>query len=126
MKPINIKEANRDKINAAIKEAEGRATARTINYDDIVDDITNIETKLNIAKKHMTGCYAWVDHNAQAFPSAYKYKPESTHYCIQRTASGWVLVSVDRMTTNSPSGRYELELTEEAQDAILESMMRFA
>ena len=36
MKEIIINEANEDKINAAIKEVEGKATARTITCHDIV------------------------------------------------------------------------------------------
>lgn len=126
MKEIMIKESNKEKIEAAIKMAEGRSTARTITYNDIVCDIARIEEKLNIAKKHMEGIKADVDHNAQDFPSAYKYTPESTQYCIIRKKSGWVLYYVGRQTTRGAKHTYKLQLTDEAKQEIIKAMSDFS
>ena len=108
-----------------IKKAEGRATARTICFNDIINDIKTIEDKLNIKKKDMIGIKAYVDSNAQNFPNAYKYRPESTHYTMTRKKSGWDLECVLRDYTRNEKHTYNIILTEEAKKAILESMSDF-
>lgn len=125
MKTIIIKESNKEKINQAIKDAEGRASARTITYDDIIQDIKNVEQTLGIAKKDMVGIEVDVDHHAQNFPNAYKYTPESTQYIIRKKASGWELLSVDRYRTRREGHRYNVKLTAEAKAAIIKRMSDF-
>ena len=125
MKPIIIKPENREAIQAAIKAAEGRATVRTITYEGIVNDITRIERHLCVPKKAMIGIRASIDHNAQQFPNAYRYTPESTHYRIERKASGWVLYDVERNTCRTPSRAVSLTLTEEARAAIVAARETF-
>ena len=119
MKPIIIKPENREAIQAAIQAAEGRATARTITYEDIIDDIKRVEKHLCISKKAMLNIRADIDHNAQQFPNAYRYTPESTHYTMTRAASGWRLDSISRDTCRAPSRAVALTLTEEARAAII-------
>ena len=121
-----VKEANKEKINAVIKNAEGRAKVRTITYDDIVEDIEKLERHLGIAKKAMVGIKASVDHHSQKFPSAYKYRPESTQYYIIRKSGGWDLSEVCRdWVRQRNDGMFSLTLTEDAEKAILDSMRWF-
>lgn len=122
-KEIVIKEANKEKIDIAINEAEGRATARTIGYLSIVLAIDEIERRLGIKKKAMTGITAEIDDHAQVFPAAYKYTPYSTHAYIEKTATGWKLTDI----TREPTGRKKitLNLTDEAKKAIIERMEQF-
>lgn len=94
-----MKENNKKKINEMIKMAEGRATARTIDYQEVVDAIATLEYKLGIPKARMVGVTADIDVHAQVFASAYKYIPVSTHFTITRKKTGWDLVSVYRDTT---------------------------
>ena len=126
MKEIIIKESNKERIEAAIKEVEGRATARTIDFYDIIRDIKNIEGELSIAKKDMIGIIADVDHNAQDFPKAYKYTPESTHYVLTRKTSGWAISHITRRKTRSSKHTYQLTLTDTAKKAILDRMSDFS
>lgn len=93
-----MKITNQKKLEALIKEAEGRATARTITVDDIVDALAEAEEYLAhlATKKDMVGSRVHVDVNAQHFPRAYKYIPESTHFVAEVTKSGWKVLSVNR------------------------------
>lgn len=122
---ILINEKNADKINAAIKEAEGRASVRTVTFTEVMKSVKHIETVLGIPKAKMVGIIADVDYHAQNFPNAYKCTPESTHFCMERTKSGWVLYSVSRETTRRMTHGYRLTLTETAKAAIIESMKEF-
>ena len=125
MKPIYAISANTEKLNAAIATAEGRATARTINAEDIFDALETIEERLCIPKAHMIGITAEVEVNAQTFPNAYRYRPESTHFKAIRTANGWKITDIYRDTTHGPTTRYVLTLTDKAKESIVESRTHF-
>lgn len=120
-----VKESNKNKIEKMIKEAEGRATTRTITYNNIVIALKCIENKLNIYKKDMVGIIASVDLNAQNFPNAYKYTPKSTHFNVIRKANGWDLRWIERDITRREGHTYELELPEHSKVAIIETMNHF-
>ena len=121
-----IKETNRAKIEQIIKDAEGRATARTIDYYDIAMAIWNLERKLDIPKVKMEGIETYVDVNAQDFPNAYKYTPTSTHFHAVRKKAGWDLVKVYRDPCQRPGRKYEVHLSDTAKEAILERHTMFA
>lgn len=118
---IAITEKNIDRINEAIKKAEGRATARTVTAKDILKAVEDLEHKLGILKKDMEGITAVIDVNAQDFPRAYKYTPDSTIVEIVRKKSGWSLVDVERDWTRSTKHKYAVKLTPEAEQAIIDS-----
>lgn len=94
-----------------------RATARTVDYNQITYYIRLIENKLNISKAAMKGVTACVDAHADVFPKAYKYTPYGTVFWMEKTAAGWTLTNVRREVT----GRTEvaLALTDAAKEAIL-------
>lgn len=116
---IIAKDSNKDKLEAAIRSAEGRATARTISADIIIRTAERITRYLDIPKKRMIGIIADVDYNAQDFPRAYKYTPESTRFLMEYTASGWAVYAIDRNTTRRASQAVIFTLTEEAKAEIL-------
>lgn len=116
---IIVKDSNKDKLDAAIRSAEGRATARTITADIIIRTAERITRYLSIPKKHMIGIVADVDYNAQDFPRAYKYTPESTRFLMEYTASGWAVYAIDRNTTRRASQAVIFTFTEEAKAEIL-------
>ena len=76
--PYTKGENNKKKINEMIKTAEGRATARTIRYQDNGGAIDALEEFLEIPKLLMVGVTADIDVNAKDLHSAYKYRPVST------------------------------------------------
>lgn len=116
---IIIREANAEKINAAIRDAEGRATARTITAQNVIDTARKITRRLDIPKKYMVGITASVDYHAQNFPNAYRYTPESTHFTMTCTASGWILTGVSRETTRRASRAVDIRLTDDARAMII-------
>lgn len=125
MNGIIINEKNRDRINEAIREAEGRATVRLLTYDDLADAVARLERHLGIAKKNMIDITADIDVNCQTFPHAYRYSPESTRAEVVRTSSGWKLVKAYRGETRTYGHEFEVSLTDTAKKAIIESMEDF-
>lgn len=119
---IIVKESNIGKLNDAIKTAEGRAKARTITAEDIIktaDKITRNFTEFyGVPKKAILGVIADVDYNAQDFPNAYRYTPESTQFRMEYTPSGWAILSIERWETRRAKCAVKLELTEDAKEAI--------
>lgn len=113
------------KITAAIKEAEGRATARTITYRDVLDAIIEVETKLNVARKYLDGVSFRCDPNAQRFSSAYKYMPDSTHISLVYSKGAWRLTNIVRCKCNNPSEKYRTNLPGATIDAIINNYHYF-
>lgn len=125
-KPIIINDTNRARIETAIAEAEGKATARTITFDNIVHACERIEKKLGVTKKAMEGVYYDVDLHAQNFPNAYKYRAESTQFTVEFSKGKWRLVSIGRSYTRREGHQYKcLAMPEETKQAIIDRMMDF-
>lgn len=118
---IRISEENTAAIRDAIAQAEGRAKARTISVQDILDSVVEISEHYNLPKKYMVGLRFSVDPNAQHFPNAYKYVPESTQFCVEYCPSGWFLTGIAREACKSPSRRFAMvgKLTDAQRDAII-------
>ena len=126
MKSIIINETNKDKIKAAIQEVEGKATARTIVYDDLVRATKYIEKMLRVPKKYLEGIRFDVDLHAQNFPKKYKYRAESTQFVIEFSKGKWRLVSIERYYTRTAGHDYRcIAMSEETKRAIIETMMDF-
>lgn len=123
MKPISIEK--RDQLSEAIKTVEGRASARTITADDIIDALAEVDKRLALisTKKDAIGTIAHIDVNAQRFPNAYKYAPESTQFDAELKRDGWRITNIFRGITHGPTGRIVLDFTE-ATKAHLEERLR--
>jgi len=105
MKPIKIKPENKDKINAAIREIEGRASERTADFEDVVRMIRRVESRMGVTgstrknevhKIDLEGLRVEMDPNAQRFHKAYKYKPMSTHIDLAYRSGAWMLIYAER------------------------------
>ena len=102
-------------LREIIARAEGRATVRRLDVDDIMDTLDSVPRC--ILKKHLPGCEVHCDPNAQSFPNAYHYRPDSTHFSAVYRPSGWYLTRVYRDTCTSSRGR--LVLTDGAKADII-------
>ena len=118
-KEIIMLDANRERINNWIADAQGKARERLINYDDIVAACEEIDKKLNITQKAKNGIMADVDINAQNFPRAYKYRAESTQFRLIYKSGKWRLYSVFRTYTRTSGHKIILTLTDAAREAII-------
>ena len=95
---IRVMQSNLNKIEAKVDFMQSAAKVRTITGIAILSTIKEIENRLSsiLHKKDWHGLSFTVDDNAQKFPSAYKYVPESTIYKLEYRKSGWYLIWVMR------------------------------
>ena len=103
MKAIKISSENADKIKAALSEAEGRATARTLDAVDlnaIAERSTEqVEARTFLPKSHQVGAVVTYRMGI-SLPNRYKYAPEYTEVTLGRRKSGWFLLSARRVRGN--------------------------
>lgn len=111
------------KLTDAIKEAEGRATARTITAEIVLKTLSEVENRLNIAKKYLKGVKVIANPNAQTFPRAYKYTAESTYFCAEHNGKAWKITNIYREECENT--RVNIELTDDAKAAIIRNAERF-
>ena len=99
MKAIKISAENAEKINAAISEIEGKATARTLDADDIIKiaerSTEQVAARTFLPKTRQVGAVVTYRMGIN-LPSSYKYAPEYTEVILERRKSGWFLVSARR------------------------------
>ena len=121
----SVDEAAAEKLNLAIIEAEKRCTVRCIGVYDICKTLIEIEQRLNITKKSMEGVRIFVDYHAQNFPSAYKYRPESTVFEAEYRKGSWRITDIRRGGTRRSGHGIKITLTEEAQKAVLDRLTEY-
>ena len=89
-------------LTDAIDAAEGRSTERTITAYDVIESLRSVENSLNIPKKHLEGVSVTIDVNAQRFPKAYRYTPESTIFSATWRKGSWRVTDIYRGECRSP------------------------
>lgn len=124
-KPIRITDSNAEKINEYIAAIEGRSKERCVTYEMIVRDLVKVERSLGIPKKWLEGITGSIDHHAQTFPRSYRYTPMSTIVYIERKSGSWWFLGCDRDPCSAPGHAVKLELTPDAEMAIIESRKVF-
>ena len=122
MKSIVIKESNRERIRAAIDEAEKRAKVRTISESYVFWAVERVEEIIGLPARKLTGTTVWVDVFANTFPGAYKGIPESTQFKIEASAGNWKLEKVCRARCHGRTQGIRIEMSEEAKQNLLEKM----
>lgn len=98
---IIVDEKHMEDIKSAIESAEKRARVRTICIRDILDAIREIEKQLGVPKKCLEGVSYDVDLYAGPFPSAYKYRPESTKFTLAYEGGKWRVSYIHRGYTRT-------------------------
>jgi hypothetical protein len=111
-KKLYIDEKNRDAIQAAIENAEGKATARTLTVADLESKLGSAERMLMWpSKKDLAGTRVRVHASTEKLPSAYRYRADSTQAVCEHDGKGWILVEVERDTLRqSSANKYGLEI----------------
>ena len=125
-KPIRIIDSNAEQINEYIASIEGRSRERCVTYEMIARDLDKIERFLGIPKQWLEGITGSIDHHAQTFPRSYRYPPMSTIVYIERKSQSWWFLGCDRDPCAAPGHAVKLELTPDAERAIVESRKVFA
>lgn len=109
-------------LSADLDTLQKRCTARTIDTGDIINCLNRYVSALRISKTAAVGIKMTVDPNAQNFPNAYKYLPDSTLFDAEYTAKGWIISNLRRGITHRAAGMYHVNLTDKAKAAILENL----
>lgn len=114
---LTYDENKKEKLREWIQEAQGRATVRLIKEDDIYRWLDLVESRLGITKKAMQDVYVCIDPNAQDFPRAYKYTPESTQFAAYYKNGSWRILAIKREICQRKKA--QIELSASAKEAIL-------
>lgn len=120
---VIVNEKNQEKIEALIKEAEGRCKERTVTFSSVLKAIECIEYKYrDTKKKNWEGLVINCDVNAQDFPKAYKYTPRSTQFTLTRQGGKWRVSGFHRGICNGSAREYRVEkMPEELKQNIIEA-----
>lgn len=95
---IAINEKNRAKIEAMLKEANGRATAHTItSLEEVLEAVEEIEER---AYEFISRKSEWKGMSVTfcpdlGLPKSYRNRVTTTEFTIARRASGWFLVEAE-------------------------------
>lgn len=116
-------EKESEKVQSALDEVQKRSKVRTITVKDICCTLTNVDKKLDIPKKYKKGIQLSCDYNAQKFPNAYRYQPDSTHFFAEHNGSEWILTGACRRVCTNKN--CHLDLTDEAKEKILDNYKNF-
>lgn len=120
MDSIIVSEKNRERIDKAIEEAEGRATVRCLTYAAVLVAIERIEARLDLPKARMEGVSFHVDTWAQDFPNAYEYTPVSTQFNLTLSKGKWRISDIGRASVQRAGRKCQcIEMPEAMKDALL-------
>ena len=120
-KPIIINECNRNKIEKALDEVQGRCKTRLITYEDIINELKSVGEQFSkvCTKKAFEGTEVLIDVNGQDFPRSYKFSAKSTQFRAVYLKSKWRLVYLDRDWCRTYSQRWNITLSDTAKKCIL-------
>lgn len=91
------------KLVAALAEANGRATARTLSDDECAEYLSKFEKRAGISKKAMAGTVVTVHGSMEQLPRAYKYRADSTKASFQYDGRTWRFLNAERSTLRQHS-----------------------
>lgn len=97
---IPVDDKHKDKINAAIAQAEGRARVRTLNYNDVKDLCERFEGVYEVKKRYLDGCCFSYIEGADDFASSYRGMPYGTEIYATHHKGKWYLVGAERVYCN--------------------------
>lgn len=108
------------KLVAALAEANGRATARTLSVDECAEYIAGFEERVGISKKAMAGTVVIVHGSMEQLPRAYKYRADSTKASFQFDGKTWRFLNAERSTLRQRSSHIHViaSFSPTAKDAI--------
>ena len=108
------------KLVAALAEANGLATARTLSADECAEYISSFEEHTAVSKKAMAGTIVTVHGSMERLPKAYRYRADSTKAAFQYDGKTWQFLSAERSTLKQRSSYVHViaSFSPTAKDAI--------
>lgn len=113
-------------LSAWLDEVQSKCKVRTVNALDVVSALFEVQEKLDISKKALDGVSVCIDLNAQDFPNAYKFTPESTVFCATFKGGHWSVTDIRREQTHRPSRAYVITHTDTSKAALVERFSAWA
>ena len=114
---IAINGSHRPRLAALLEAAQKRCTARTLDVSDVETILNNVDQRLDIPKCSLRGTLLYYS-GAENFPSAYRYRPESTHFRAEHTGRCWVVTGASRHTCPDRYDNASLVLSPSAREAL--------
>lgn len=108
------------RLNAALDAAQKGCTARILTCEKIDWILEKAASKMNIPRAHMKGTRLTYN-GAEHFPSAYHFRPESTHFDAEHNGRHWVITSIKRGPCPNRLDNTVIHLSPLASQAILDS-----
>jgi len=128
MRPIAIKRANAERIEAALKDVNGSATSQTItHYYEVLGAVKAAEHRLSVLPKAMWRGVAVSYTPAGPSASSYKYRAITTTVHLDRTSSGWTMKRAlrDEVMPKRPESCVVYVSREQADEIKRRSIMGF-
>ena len=119
-------DAANNALSACLDEVQSKCKVRTINALDVVSALFTVEEKLDISKKALDGVSVCIDLNAQDFPNAYKFTPESTVFYATFKGGHWSVTDIRREQTHRPSRAYVITHTDASKAALIDRFSTWA
>lgn len=120
---MKLTEKNLEKLQQLLDQAQGKATARTLDAHDLLDLADRAEARLaelGLCVADRKGARV-AYHMGLNLPNSYKFCPEYTTARIGRRATGWFLEYAKRTGgSNKQAERLDVTLTAEQRDRALE------
>ena len=110
-KSIIINEHNRNKIEKALDEVQGRCNARLITYDDILAELKAVDNQFSkvCTKKAFENTKVLIDVNGQDFPNSYKFSAYSTQFSAIYLKGKWRIMYIGRDFCKSYAQRWNIK-----------------
>lgn len=110
------------KLVAALAEANGRATARTLSADGCAEYLAKFEEHTAISKKAMAGTVVTVHGSMEQLPRAYRYRADSTKASFQYDGKTWRFLNAERSILRQLSSYIHViaSFSPTAKDAIVQ------
>jgi hypothetical protein len=120
---IKIEAKNREKIDHEFSRVEGNATARTLDYDDLILIVKEAENQFPISilpQKYRRGIEVTF-RMGLSLPNSYKFSPQYTSVTIICRPTGWFFKSADRLYGNLKQAmKFNIVVPEEVEKEILD------
>jgi hypothetical protein len=125
---IKIVEENAEKIEAALKAVNGRATGHTFtdfsSIEEVAEKAEEALDDLDMPASYRRGARYCADSGSPV-ANAYQSARKGTHITIERGTKGWYLVAVEtRWLYPDQGGQSWLYLTEGQDEALVKRLRR--
>lgn len=114
-------------LNDKLNELQNRCQERLLSVESCSEHLKNAEEHLSLSKKAMTWTKVVVHATMEKLPHSYRYTANSTKAVFTFDGKHWRFVKAyrDRLIQKGNTYHTELELSDSAQEAIIQRTMQW-